>query len=122
MKPMAEHIQCSSHAMFEQLIKKDLNNLTNKIAEGLENLAKQSAINGTDIKQVLQNQSDRRELCGRQNARIDEIDKKIISIQETDKVQWDAINNMRKYIYIGLGVITTLQFVIPLLMKIIYHN
>ena len=109
--------QCATHSTFEKLIENGLANLGDRLQQLAEALTSQSRANGDAIKQVLENQADRRELCGKQNARID-------GLEKSDGEQWDAITDLRKdgaaqwkYIWIGFGVILAAQVALKFIFK-----
>lgn len=102
--------QCSTHATFEKLIENGLANLGDRLQQLAEALTSQSAANGKAIGQVLENQADRRELCGRQNARLD-------GLEKSDADQWIAITEIRKYMWIGVGIVLAAQVVLKFVFK-----
>ena len=57
--------KCSSHEMFEQMMQRSIDNLAEKITAGIKTFTEQSSANGRMLQQVLENQADRRELCGK---------------------------------------------------------
>lgn len=102
--------QCATHATFEKLIENGLENLGDRLQQLAEALTSQSRANGDAIRQVLENQADRRELCGKQNARLN-------TLEESDRDQWLAINEVRKYIWIGFGIMVAAQFALKFIFK-----
>lgn len=102
--------QCSTHATFEKLIENGLTNLGDRLQQLAEALTSQSAANGKAIGQVLENQADRRELCGRQNARLD-------GLEKSDGDQWTAITELRKYMWIGVGIVIAAQVILKFVFK-----
>lgn len=107
--------QCPSHDIFERLVAQSIENLTSKISEGIEALNSQSAANGDSIRLVLENQSARKEMCGKQTARVDNLIK-------SDEDQWTAINETRKTVWIGIGIIGVVQIVIvPVALALVLH-
>ena len=102
--------QCATHATFEKLIENGLANLGDRLQQLAEALTSQSAANGKAIGQVLENQADRRELCGRQNARLD-------GLEKSDVDQWTAITELRKYMWIGVGIVIAAQVILKFVFK-----
>lgn len=101
-----EH-QCSSHSMFEKMMMTAIQTLADKISEGIHVMTSAATSNGQDLKQVLENQADRRELCGKQGARI-------TSLEVSDRDQWKAIDDTRKKVWLGMGLLAAAQFAVPL--------
>jgi len=102
--------QCSSHEMFERFLRQSMESLGNRLAELAEALTSQSKANGEAIHKVLANQADRRELCGQQNARLD-------NLESSDKDQWTAINDLRKYVWVGVGIMVAAQVALKFVFK-----
>lgn len=103
-----EH-QCSSHQMFEKMLMTAIDNLAEKFSEGIKIMTSASSANGADLKKVLENQGERRELCGKQGARI-------ASLEVSDRDQWKAIDDTRKKVWIGMGVVAALQLAVPMIL------
>jgi hypothetical protein len=97
--------QCSAHDLFEKLLQNSIDNLAEKIGEGVEALRLQSVENGNAIKLVLENQSAKRELCGKQGARID-------ALENSNNAQWGAITDLRRLVWMGAGGLVVVQLVI----------
>lgn len=109
---MPEH-QCSSHGMFEKMIQQSIDNLADKVSEGIRAFSAQSASNGEMLKQVLDNQAARKELCGRQSVKIENHEEQLEGL-------WAACNAMQRRVWIGVGVIGTVQVVVvPLVVWLI---
>lgn len=102
--------QCSSHEMFERFLQQSMESLGNRLADLAEALTSQSKANGEAINKVLANQADSRELCGQQGARLD-------NLEVSDKDQWRAINDLRKYVWIGVGIMVAAQVVLKFVFK-----
>lgn len=102
--------QCSSHAMFERFLQQSMESLGDRLAQLAEALTSQSKSNGEAIAKVLANQADRRELCGQQNARLD-------NLESSDKDQWKAIDDLRKYVWIGVGIMVAAQVALKFIFK-----
>lgn len=102
--------QCSTHATFEKLIENGLTNLGDRLQQLAEALTAQSRANGDDIRRVLDNQSKRGELCGKQNARLD-------GLEKSDGDQWTAITELRKYMWIGVGIVLAAQVALKFIFK-----
>ena len=88
--------QCDAHVFFEKFLAESMKNLGDKLATLAEAVTAQSKANGEAIAKVLEGQANRRELCGRQGARID-------NLEQSDEEQWTAINEMRKAVWMGRG-------------------
>ena len=106
-----DHNHCSSHQMFESLIKQALDNLSERMTDGvdalrMQNQATTEALEKTHraLEQVLSNQADRREWCGKQGSRID-------ALEKSDNYQWAAIHDLRKKVYMAAGAIVLAQVV-----------
>lgn len=99
---------CASHASFERMIERALEGLGDQIGKLAEAVTAQSRANGDALSKVLANQADRRELCGQQNARIDNLEKRADTRDEasedTHKEMWSAINKLRYYVYVAVGI------------------
>lgn len=110
---MSDH--CPSHAIFEKMIQQSLDNLGKTIAEGISCLTKQAAKQNEALQKVLENQADRRELCGKQCARLD-------ALEESNEQQWSAITDLRKVVWMALGGAVLVQVVIvPIVVYIFTH-
>lgn len=103
---------CPSHQMFESLIKQALDNLSDRMTDGVaalrsQNQATTEALQKTHsaLEQVLSNQADRREWCGKQGSRID-------ALEKSDNYQWSAIHDLRKKVYMAAGAIVLAQVVV----------
>lgn len=111
---------CSSHQMFESLIKQAIDNLAGRMTEGVTAMREQNASTAVSMEkthkaldQVLSNQADRREWCGKQGSRID-------SLEKSDNYQWAAIHDLRKKVYIGVGIAICSQVaLVPIVVSII---
>lgn len=99
--------KCASHEMFEKLMTQSIDNLAAKISEGIQIMTTAASDNGKDLQKVLENQADRRELCGKQGARI-------TALEASDRDQWKTIGDTQKKVWVGMGVLTALQFAVPL--------
>ena len=88
--------QCEAHVFFEKFLAESMKNLGDKLAELAEAVTAQSKANGEAISKVLERQANRGELCGRQGARIE-------NLEQSDDEQWLAINEMRKAVWMGRG-------------------
>lgn len=99
---------CASHASFERMIERWMEGLGDQITKLAEAVTAQSRANGEALSKVLANQADRRELCGQQNARIDNLEKRADARDDTSedahKQLWSAINRLRYYVYVAVGV------------------
>lgn len=111
-----EH-QCAAHGAFEQMLRGSIEALTSKISEGLRLLSDQSAANGKALTQVLENQSDRRALCAKQEERIKAEEEKSATNSDEHKDFWKAINQLRVYVYIGLGGVLAINGLLALYVK-----
>lgn len=100
--------QCSSHLMFEKMMMTAIDNLADKITEGISAITTASLGNDRQLKQVLDSLSTRNELCGQRGAKID-------GLASSDLTQWRAIDDLRKKIYVGMGVVVALQMAVPLI-------
>lgn len=111
---------CPSHQMFESLIKQALDNLSERMTDGVDALRAQNqattdAMEKTHraLEQVLINQADRRELCGKQCSRID-------ALHTSDEYQWAEIRALRRAVHIGIGIAICSQVVVvPMMLLII---
>ena len=88
--------QCDAHVFFEKFLAESMKNLGDKLADLADAVTAQSKSNGEAIAKVLEGQAGRRELCGRQGARIE-------NLEQSDNEQWTAINEMRKAVWTGRG-------------------
>ena len=95
-KEHSQATQCDAHVFFERFLAESMKNLGDKLATLAEAVTAQSKANGEAIAKVLEGQADRRELCGRQGARID-------NLEQSDEEQWKAINETRKAVWMGRG-------------------
>jgi len=97
--------QCAAHDTFERLWQQSIDNLSANIKTGIESLNKQSSENGAALTLVLRNQADRRELCGKQGARIDGAEVDIVNL-------WKTVSALRKLVYMAAGGLLVVQFIL----------
>ncbi len=97
--------QCSAHATFEKMFQQSIDNLAESIRAGIASLAQQSVANGDDLSQVLKNQADRRELCGKQGARLDGAEDDIRNI-------WKVTADLRRLVYMFAGGLVVVQVLV----------
>jgi len=97
--------QCSAHAAFEKMLQQSIDNLAKNICDGVAALNAQSAANGASIDRVLENQADRRELCGKQGARIN-------SAEEDIRNLWKSTSGLRRFVYMAVGGLIVLQVIV----------
>jgi hypothetical protein len=93
--------------MFEQFLETGMKHLSEKLSELTVALTAQSQANGAAITKVLDGQADRRELCGKRGIQIE-------VLQDSDEVQWTAITDLRRLVWMGAGglmVVNTLLIV-----------
>lgn len=109
--------QCEAHGAFEQMLRGSVEALTTKIGEGLKMLSEQSAANGKSLAQVLENQSDRRALCAKQDERIKAQERSSETNSGEHKEFWRAINQLRIYVYMGLGGVVVINGLLALYVK-----
>lgn len=120
---------CASHASFERMIERALAGLGDQITKLAEAVTAQSKANGDSLAKVLSNQADRRELCGQQNARIDNLEKRADTRDKASDDQhadlWDAVNKLRtadvdhtNIINRGIGACMILQIVVTALITL----
>jgi hypothetical protein len=111
---------CASHGMFESLIKQAIDNLGVRLVDGVDAMRKQNEAtvkalgkNADALEKVLSNQAERREWCGKQCSRIDNLEK-------SDDYQWAEIRDLRKKVYMGVGVVLAAQVVVvPIMVTIV---
>lgn len=112
---------CPSHVAFERMIERALDGIEQQIEKLTVAMAAQSKQNAEAIAKILENQSDRREVCGTQSAKIEAIDKRVTAERaetlEARKEIWAAINRQRAIVYVGMGILAALQFVATLISK-----
>ena len=112
---------CAGHAAFERMIGNMMENLGDQMEQMIEVVKEQSKANADALARLLEAQSARRELCGQQNARLDAIEKSRVSERsemiEAHKEIWSAINKLRFYVFIGVGVVVALNALLVLVVK-----
>lgn len=96
--------QCSSHAMFEKMMQESIENLADRIGDGIKLLTEQSKANGEALAQVLAGQADRRAMCATQDGRINACEAANERCQKDRDALWDATNKLRYYVYAGVGI------------------
>ena len=113
---------CSSHSMFDTMIKQSLDNVSDRLVDGIEAIHKQPETvakalerNSDALTQVLANQADRRELCGKQNAKIENLEK-------SDDLQWKCIHAINKKIHMAIGAVILAQIIVPPICILIFKN
>lgn len=107
--------KCAAHEMFEQMIQLKLDNLCKTIGDGIACLTKQAAENSRALQRVLENQAERRELCGKQCARLD-------ALEESEEQQWQAITDLRKTVWMALGGAVLVQVgIVPIVVYVFTH-
>lgn len=115
--------QCASHALFEQMMQKSIDTLAERIGEGIRALTEQSRANGAALQLVLDNQSSRRELCGRQDERLRTLEAEAEALwRGHEKAQadlWEAVNALRRYVYMGLGGVFVINAVGLIALKLL---
>lgn len=120
---------CASHDMMVRMFERAMEGLGNQITKLAEAVTAQSKANGDSLEKVLSNQADRRELCGQQNARIDNLEKRADARDRASDDQhadlWVAVNELRKadaekakIINRGVGACMILQIVVTALITI----
>ena len=112
---MTQEGKCQSHSMFERMLTSSIDNLAEKFSQWAEEQGKQSAANGVALQKVLDNQADRRELCGKQGSRID-------ALVSSDTDQWEAINYTRKMVNIGIGLVLCGQLLVAAVGAILFKH
>lgn len=116
---------CASHAAFERMIERWVEGLGEQIGKLAEAVTAQSRANGEALEKVLANQADRRELCGQQNARLDNLEKLQVSQQVDNsgehKEVWSAINKLRLYVYMGIGIVVAINALLAVYVKTSGH-
>lgn len=112
---------CPGHASFERMIESMFERLGDRMAEMAGMMAEQNKANAEAVAKILENQSDRREICGRQNARLEALEAKVAAERsetlEARKEIWSAINNLRFYVFMGIGIVVALQALLVLVIK-----
>jgi hypothetical protein len=61
-----------------------------------------------DLREIKQKQMDRP--CGENTARITALERADTRMEEDNKDQWSAINNLRRLVYMGAGATAILAF------------
>ena len=112
---------CPGHASFERMIESMFERLGDRMAEMARMMAEQNKANAEAVAKILENQSDRREICGRQNARLEALEAKVAAERsetlEARKEIWSAINKLRFYVFMGIGIVVALQALLVLVIK-----
>ena len=112
---------CPGHASFERMIESMFERLGDRMAEMARMMAEQNKTNAEAVAKILENQSDRREICGRQNARLEALEAKVAAERsetlEARKEIWSAINMLRFYVFMGIGIVVALQALLVLVIK-----
>jgi len=81
--------QCASHDIFQEMIRQGLANLNEKLANIAEALKEQNETSARKMDQVMESQSERRELCGKRGAEI-------VALQQSDTSQWEELRRQRE--------------------------
>lgn len=112
---------CPGHASFERMIESMFERLGDRMAEMARMMAEQNKTNTEAVAKILENQSDRREICGRQNAHLEALEAKVAAERsetlEARKEIWSAINKLRFYVFMGIGIVVALQALLVLVIK-----
>ena len=112
---------CAGHASFERLIFSGMESLSEQIKVLAEAIRAQNKENSDALAKVLNNQSDRRELCGQQTARIVGLESKVAAERaetlDARKEVWAAINKLKFYVYTGVGIIIAINAIAVLMVK-----
>ena len=112
---------CPGHASFERMIESMFERLGYRMAEMAGMMAEQNKANAEAVAKILENQSDRREICGRQNARLEALEAKVAAERsetlEARKEIWSAINKLRFYVFMGIGIVVALQALLVLVIR-----
>jgi len=112
---------CPGHASFERMIESMFERLGDRMAEMARMMAEQNKTNAEAVAKILENQSDRREICGRQNARLEALEAKVAAERsetlEARKEIWSAINKLSFYVFMGIGIVVALQALLVLVIK-----
>lgn len=112
---------CPGHASFERMIESMFERLGDRMAEMARMMAEQNKANAEAVAKILENQSNRREICGRQNARLEALEAKVAAERsetlEARKEIWSAINKLRFYVFMGIGIVVALQALLVLVIK-----
>ena len=112
---------CASHASFERMIERALEGIDQQIAKLTDALADQSRKNAEAIGKILQNQSERREICGSQTAKIEALEKRVSEERaetlEDRKEIWAAIKKQSAIIYTGVGIAVAANIALHILSK-----
>ncbi len=117
---MPDEHQCSSHRLFEKMMQQSLENLAGKITEGIRVFSEQSASNGEMLQKVLENQSERRALCGKQSGRIDAHEFRLDSHGDKIRTLDNELKETNKNLYIGVGLVIAVQTIVaPIIIWLI---
>lgn len=126
---LAMPAHCPSHDMMQQFFHATVDRLSDEIKNLAEALTSQSKANGESLNKVLANQADRRELCGAQNARLDNVER-LLTLMNSE--MWTAINELREkhadlkvkvyqYIGLGTGIGLVVSLIGQLIVKSLFH-
>jgi len=98
-----------------------MESLSEQIKVLAEAIRAQNKENSDALAKVLNNQSDRRELCGQQTARIVGLESKVAAERaetlDARKEIWAAINKLKFYVYTGVGIIIAINAIAVLMVK-----
>lgn len=117
---------CASHDIMVKMFERAMEGLSQQIEKLAEAVTAQSRSNGDALSKVLSNQADRRELCGQQNARLDNLEKRADARDEASetvhKEMWSAINKLRYYVYMAVGIGAVGQVLGGVLFKMFFDH
>ena len=112
---------CAGHASFERMIENMMQGLSSQVTKLAEAVQAQSRENAEALAKVLANQSDRREMCGQQKARIASLESKVTAERaetlDARKEIWTAVNNLKFYVFIGIGLVLAMQTALMVWLK-----
>ena len=115
--------QCQSHKIFEQMMHQSIDNLAEKLTEGIRVFSEQSANNGNMLQKVLENQADRREMCGKQTMKLEQCEHDIEELKNDNAALRKENSKMWRSINIGIGAVLMAQVVVaPIIIWLVTNK